>query len=124
MRQWWKRPKGGISLTKCKNLTSLVSYVSKDGNRPDTNLTLEQLALIPKWIVYDWNYLLAKRLPELVKETNDQHGFCLAIVDFYTLNKRAPPNRACLFKHLLKYHPGFTSMDYISIQNIFPQNNY
>ncbi len=125
-RQWWKRPSGGISLCSAKKVKNLASYVAKDKGENITNLSSEQLQLVPEWKPHakQWKHKLNKKLKELVSETNGLNDYTWSVVKFYLSNSKAPPNRATLYKHLLNNHPQFTPMDYISAINLFPQSNY
>ncbi|GAC77861.1 replication protein, partial [uncultured marine virus] len=50
MRQWWKRPAGHISFCSARRVKSLAAYCSKDAGERSTNLSEDQIALIPKWL--------------------------------------------------------------------------
>lgn len=53
IRNWWKPRSSNtaqpVSLTSAKKIVSLASYTQKDKGKMLTNLTDEQLFLIPKW---------------------------------------------------------------------------
>lgn len=126
-RAWWKRPKGGISFTSAKKIKSLCSYVGKDKGSNITNLNPEQLSRITEWKDHKelWTVKLDKQLQLLVSETNGVFDYAHSVIEFYIANSKAPPNRATLYKHLLRHHPQFTTDDYCSCINLFPQKqNY
>jgi hypothetical protein len=131
MRNWWKRPKGHISFTIAKNVKSLVAYVSKDEGAYWTTLSETQIDLFPKWDndpITTWKKNLEKKCKQLVSETNGKYEYCEAIIDYYTKNQKAPPTRNTLYKYMLRYHPQFTSSNYLVDLGMFKEpkqyNNY
>lgn len=126
MRQWWKRPAGHISFCNAKKITSLASYCSKDLGECSTTLTESQLSLIPKWInsKADWKTKLKLFLTQEVASTNGYKDYACEIIRFYNTNSKAPPNRATIYKHLLRHHPDFDANDYARQINLFKEENY
>lgn len=126
MRQWWKRPSGHISFVNAKKIKSLASYCSKDLGERSTSLSDHQLNLIPKWInaKADWKTKLQLFLTNEVACTNGFKDYACEIIKFYITNSKAPPNRATIYKHLLRNHPDFDANDYARQINLFKEENY
>ncbi len=128
MRNWWCRPKGGISLVIAKNVKSLTAYIAKDGVMTACSLTTAQLGLFSTWETDQkkvWLKTLELKAKQLVSETNDKCDYCRALIDFYTEMKKAPPTRNTLYKFLLRYHPQFEAQDYLHDLGMFREKtNY
>lgn len=132
MRNWWGREKGHISFTKAKKPKNLLSYINK--TIPDTqegqslktliitNLTKEQLALAPKWIVdlkKVWKDELEIEAKSLATQDLGIQDYCCRLIDYYNLNNKTPPMRTTLYKFLLRYHHDFSSKDYFNEMGMF-----
>lgn len=126
MRAWWKRPAGHISFCSAKKIKSLASYCSKDLGECTTSLSETQLNKIPKWInaKADWKTKLQLFLTNEVSCTNGYKDYACEIIKFYITNSKAPPNRATIYKHLLRNHPDFDANDYARQINLFKEENY
>ncbi len=126
MRQWWKRPSGHISLCSAKKVKSLAAYCSKDKGERATNLSESQLLLIPTWVneKLKWTTKLKLFLVQQVSETNGVRDYAHELIKYYIDNGKAPPNRATIYKHLLRHHPQFDATDYCLQINLFKETNY
>ncbi|GAC77877.1 replication protein [uncultured marine virus] len=125
-RQWWKRPSGHISFTSAKKVKSLAAYCSKDAGERATNLSEDQLKKIPMWLNEKqlWATKLKLFLVQKVAETNGVKDYAHAVIKYYIDMKKSPPNRATIYKHLLRHHPDFDATDYCLQINLFKEQNY
>lgn len=115
-----------ISLAKGKN-DSLASYSTKDLEKNDfiiTNLTKNEMKLIPKWIDHKdetkvWNKKLSQYLGKIGDETNDLYepnilDFYCKILQFHRLHKRKrQPTRNTLYNYADQYHSAYGDYDYL-----------
>jgi hypothetical protein len=127
MRNFWQRPKGGISLAKAKNMKSLVAYVTKDDGKHIKNLTEEEFNRIPSWETDPkkvWMDKLEIKCKALVSETNGKIEYVHEIINYYTKNHKAPPTRNTLYKYLLRYHPDFGAEDYVHDLGMFREKKH
>lgn len=135
MRNWWRRPKGGISLTKAKKLKSLLAYVKKDFtgdmNMLVTNIGIDIINVkFGTWEIDQkkvWLEKLELKCKQLVGETNGKYEYCEAIINYYTAHQKAPPTRNTLYKYMLRYHPEFNASAYLVDLGMFKtpyQPNY
>lgn len=134
MRNWWLRPKGGISFTKAKKLKSLLAYIKKDFNPYDdscqlfTNIEME--IINQKFATWEtdqkkvWLEKLEDKCKELADTTHSKENYVDRIIDYYTANAKAPPTRNTLYKFLLRYHPEFSAANYRHDLGMFKNNNY
>lgn len=126
MRQWWKRPAGHISFCSAKKIKSLAAYCSKDDGERCTNLSQDQLKRIPLWVneKLKWTTKLKLFLQETVSSTNGVKDYAHECIVYYITHGKAPPNRATIYKHLLRHHPDFDATDYARQINLFKDENY
>lgn len=127
-RNHFRREKGGISFISAKKVKSLSVYCNKSEGKLITNLTIEQMELVPTWVneKFAWKEILTKKLEELSKkywEPYCKQEFVSALIHFYMENKKSPPNRNMLYKHLLNYYISYGMTDYICDINLF-RNEY
>lgn len=123
-RNHFRREKGGISFISAKKVKSLSAYCNKTTGKLISNLSIEQMALVPSWVneKTNWKIDLQKKLEELevdIWEPHCQQEFVCAIIHFYIENKKSPPNRNMLYKYLLNHYNHYKNNDYICDINLF-----
>lgn len=137
MRNWWARPKGGISITKAKKLKSLLAYIKKDFNpqyNPNNWLLFTNIDMdiinnqFGTWELDQkkvWLEKLEDKCKELAGTCYSKEHYVDSIIDFYTANAKAPPTRNTLYKFLLRYHPEFSAANYRKDLGMFKEyHNY
>lgn len=125
LRNWWKgktlETKQPVSLTSAKKIKSLSAYTMKENNFI-TNLTKEELGMIPQWKKKNEKIAWASALDEHCKkfkttsydhvEGNDYmtHEFFSYILDYYKSNFKRP-SRATI--QYLAWKHGYISNNYL-----------
>lgn len=79
-RNWWKprasKTQQSVSFTSAKKIINLASYTQKDDGEVITNLSSDQLLLVPQWDVHGAKKSLREKFRHLVKIgiTHDMRG--------------------------------------------------
>lgn len=106
-----------ISFSQSKKDT-LASYSVKDMTSTSfriTNLTKQELKLIPKWIDHkDAKKAFTKLVNQYAEDIKEQHPITFRnnLIDFYLANSDNIPNNHTLRKLSLKYNTHYTAQDY------------